>query len=191
MQTEIRALKAALNGAENLPEGITDAIAALESTAQRFSGIDPEQYQSAMQQLQQRQQQDNDLTTARQRATDLEAELSEAQGTIQNLQKGNAAARGLMSAGVRPEYEDLLLPKVTSAVELGESGPGFKDGYWDGLKQQYPAMFFAEDGAGTGDTSDSSGDGGKVPQTVTATGGIVQGVDPAKVLSGDVALTMG
>ena len=179
MQTELKQLKAALNSAENLPDGVTDAIAALEATAQRFTDIDPDQYQSAMQQLQQRQQQDNDLTTARQRATDLELQLSEAQGTIQDLQKGNAAIRGLMSAGVRPEYEDLLLPKVQDSVELGDNGPSFKDGYWDGLKQQYPAMFFAEDGAGTGDTSDSSGDGGKVPQTVTATGGIVQGVDPA------------
>ena len=191
MFNEIKGLKAALNGAENVPDSVTDAIAALEAAAQPYTQIDPDQYQSAMQQLQQRNQQDADLQTARQRASDFETQLTDSQTTIQVLKAQNAAIRGLMTAGVRPEYEDLLLPKVTDAVSFTDEKPGFKDGYWDALKQQYPAMFFAEDGAGTGDSSDSSGDGAKQPQTVSAKGGIIQGIDPSAVANGEVVLTAG
>jgi hypothetical protein len=188
----LKQLKASVKGADNLPDGLQGAIATLETAITAYDGLDPQAARDALQQLEQRRQQDGEINGLRTEKTTLEQQLADANGTIQALTRQTAAVRGLMTNGVRPEYEDLLLPKVAEAVTLNDQGQaGFKDDYWNSLKTQYPAMFFGDDGAGTGDTSDTSGEGDKQPTSVQVSNGVVSGVDPADVLSGKVTLSMG
>jgi hypothetical protein len=61
------------------------------------------------------------------------------------------------------------------------------DGFMDGLKGKFPAMFFADDAAGGGTPG---GDGTTpAPTSVSAVNGVVSGVNPADVLAGKVILS--
>lgn len=166
-----------------LPEGTdTTQLDSLRSQLEPYQGLDPVAAREAIASKSQLQQ----VLTER---DDFKAQLQQFQAGNAQLSKELAATRGLTAAGVRPQYEDLLLPKVTGSLEVGEDGTAkAPEGFWDGLKTQYPDMFHAEDAAGTGAAPGATADDS--PRTVQASNGLVSGVDPSDVLNGSVTVQL-
>ncbi|MBE9157893.1 hypothetical protein IQ265_13815 [Nodosilinea sp. LEGE 06152] len=173
----------------SLPEGTdTTQLDALQQALQPYQGLDPVAARAAIDAQNQRSATDAQLKQTQTERDDFKTQLQQMQAGNAQLSKELAATRGLTAAGVRPQYEELLLGKVTSSIELAEDGtPKTPEGFWDGLKTKYPDMFHAEDGAGTGATpGDTAAD--TSPRTVQATNGIVSGVNPTDVLNGSVTV---
>lgn len=133
------------------------AIAALKTAATPYADIDPEQAKSAILAAKNRQAIDEQLQTLGTERDTLRTQADTLQANLVNSQRELAAVRGLVKAGVRPEYEDLLLPKAANSLELADGQVTAPEGLWDSLKQTYPAMFFADDAGGTGGTGGDSG----------------------------------
>ncbi|MEA5447987.1 hypothetical protein VB780_05360 [Leptolyngbya sp. CCNP1308] len=174
-----------------LPEGAdTSQIDALSTALQPYQGLDPVAAREAIANQATRAASDAQYQQLQTERDNYQAQLKQFQDGNAQLSKELAATRGLAAAGVRPQYEELLLPRVTGSIELAEDGtPQTPEGFWDGLKTKYPDMFHAEDGAGTGaapgaTTADDS------PRTVQATNGMVTGLDPSDVLNGSIALKL-
>ncbi|MEA5465270.1 hypothetical protein [Leptothoe sp. PORK10 BA2] len=190
---QLKQLRSQLGDAEGLDTAVLATFDQAITQAELYQGIDPQAARTAIQQLEQRQQQDGQLQTMAGERDQLATQLADMRSQLVNSQKQFTALKGLGSAGIRPEYEELLLPQVTGSLELAENGEvEIPDGLYDGLKQKYPAMFFGEDAAGTGG---AAGGGTNTteeqPQQVTAKDGIVTGVNPDDVLSGKVNVSMG
>lgn len=176
---------------KGLPQEIDSAVVGqldqLEETLKGFADIDPEAARAAI--AGQASQAAKDaaaaaLTTER---DEFKALATTAQQAALDASKQLHAVRGLMGAGVRSEYEDLLLPTVLTGLEVGENGAiAPRAGLWDDLKAKYPAMFHADDAAGTGTTTGEPAT--SAPVTVTGTNGVITGVDPAAVLNGGVVV---
>lgn len=174
-----------------LPEGTdTSQLDAMSQALQPYQGLDPVAAREAIANQATRAASDAQLKQLQTERDDFQAQLKQYQQGNAQLSKELAATRGLTAAGVRPQYEELLLPRVTGSIELAEDGtPKTPDGFWDGLKTKYPDMFHAEDGAGTGATGGETATDTS-PRTVQATNGLVTGVNPADVLNGSVAVQL-
>lgn len=172
-----------------LPEGAdTTQIDALQQALQPYQGLDPVAAREAIANQATRAASDAQYQAVQAERDRLQADLQQYQQGNAQLSKELAATRGLTAAGVRPQYEELLLPKITGSLELAEDGTvKAPDGLWDGLKTKYPDMFHAEDGAGTGATGGETA-ADTSPRTVQATNGMVTGLDPADVLNGKVSI---
>lgn len=184
--------KALANLQKALPEeqqqAIADQLDALAQALTPYEGIDPQVARDAIAAQATRQASDQQLQAVASERDTLRDQLSQLQQTALNASKEVHAIRGLVAAGVRPEYEDLLLPRVLNGLEVQDGGAiASPDGLWESLKAQYPAMFHAEDAAGAGTSMGESA--APAPTSVSVSGGVVSGVDPAAVLSGDVVLT--
>lgn len=175
-----------------LPEGTdTSAIDALGAALQPYQGLDPAKAREAIAAQQTRAADTAQLQQVQAERDQYKTDLQQFKDGNLQLSKELAATRGLNTAGVRPNYEGLLLSQVTGSLEVGEDGKvAAPEGLWDGLKTKYPDMFFAEDGAGTGAASGGTG-ADETPRAVKATNGLVTGVDPDEVLSGKVKVEMG
>jgi hypothetical protein len=182
-----KALKALRN---ELPEDASGAAAqldALEQTLSAFDGLDPQAAREAIAAQANRAAADAQTQAIAAERDTFKAQLTEMQQTALDAKKEVQAVRGLVSAGVRPEYETLLLPAVLNGLEVKEGGAiAVPDGLWDGLKQKYPAMFHAADAAGTGTTTGETS--APAPAAVPVSNGVISGVNPADVLSGGVVL---
>lgn len=174
-----------------LPEGAdTTQIDALQQALQPYQGLDPVAAREAIAAQAQRSNADAQYQAAAKERDDYKAQLEQFQQGNAQLSKELAATRGLTAAGVRPQYEDLLLPKVTSSLELAEDGtPKAPENFWDGLKTQYPDMFHAEDGAGTGAAPGATA-ADDSPRSVQASNGLVTGINPEDVLTGKVSVQL-
>lgn len=175
---------AALRGKVSAVEGLDSSVLAdfdqLSTQAGLYDGIDPEVARSAIEQL------DAGVGLADANKA-LKTQVETLMSQVQTTQKEMAGLRGLTTAGVKPEYEGLLSSQVVGQMTVGPDGAiQIPDGLWDTYKAKYPEMFYAEDAAGTGGTGGEPGE--DKPHQVTATGGVVSGLDPDSVLSGKVAI---
>jgi hypothetical protein len=184
-------LKALSDLKNGLPEGTdTSQIDAIRQAFEPYQGLDPVVTREAIASKASRTATDAQMQALQAERDRFQADLTQYQNTNAQLSKELAATRGLTKAGVRPEYEELLLSKATGSLELGEDGAATApEGFWDGLKTQYPAMFFAEDGAGTGAAPGASA-ADDSPRAVKATNGLVTGLDPDEVLNGKVTVQL-
>lgn len=189
---QLKQLRSQVGNVEGLDTTVLTQFDQAITQAELYQGIDPQAARTAIQQLEQRQTQDNQLQTVAGERDQLQTTVGDLQGQLTDSRKQFTALKGLSAAGIRPEYEELLLPQVTSGLELAENGEiKTPDGLYDGFKQKYPAMFFAEDGAGTGGAAGDGNGSTEETQQVTANGGVVSGVNPDDVLSGKVKVSMG
>lgn len=158
----------------------------LETELTPYIDIDPEHARAAIAAQQGRAATDAQLQAAQAERDDFKAQLAQVQGDYVLARKEAAAVRGLVAAGVRSDYEALLLPTVLTGLEIAEDGAiAPKDGLWDGLKAKYPAMFHADDAAGTGTTTSEAA--ASAPAPVQAVKGVISGVSPAELLAGGLA----
>lgn len=173
---------------EEQQQAIAAQIAALDAATAPYADIDAQAALAAIAAQSNRTAQDSLLQTVTTERDTFQTQLAEAQTTALNAQKETHAVRGLVSAGVRPEYEELLRPTVLTGLEVGADGViAPKEGLWDGLKSKYPAMFYADDAAGTG-TSTGESSTGDVAAPVAVVNGIISGVEPSAVLAGGVTV---
>ncbi|MFG6094109.1 hypothetical protein SPB21_02615 [Leptothoe sp. ISB3NOV94-8A] len=160
--------------------------------ADLYDGIDPEAARTALQQLDQYQTQADQLQTLTDERDQLTTQLADTKTQLVTSQKQFTALRGLTSAQLRPEYEELLLPQVANSLDVGENGDiTAPEGFYDGLKTKYPAMFFGDDAAGTGGSAGEGNSTEETPKQLTAKDGIVSGVNPDDVISGSVRVSLG
>lgn len=185
-------LRSQLGSVEGLDTTVLTQFDQAIQQAELYDGIDPQAARTAISQLNQRQSQDNQLQTVTGERDSLQTQLSDTQNQLLTSRKEFAALKGLHAAGVRPEYQDLILPQVTGALEIAEDGQiSTPENLYTGLKTQYAAMFYAEDGAGTGGAGTEDDSAEESPTQVTATDGVVSGVNPDDVMSGKVSVTLG
>lgn len=172
-----------------LPEGTdTTQIDAMQQALQPYQGLDPVAAREAIANQATRAATDSQFQAVQAERDRLQADLQQYQNGNAQLSKELAATRGLTAAGVRPQYEELLLPRVTGSLELNDDGTAkAPEGFWDGLKTKYPDMFHAEDAAGTGAAAGETA-AADTTRTVQATDGLVTGLDPADVLNGKVSI---
>ena len=182
--------KVIANIKQALPEGVDSAVLGqldtLEQTVKPYEGLDPQAARDAIAAMQTRAANDQQIQSVTAQRDEALATAQTAQDQALTAQKELHAVRGLVGAQVRPEYESLLLPTVLTALEVGQDGAiAPKEGLWEDLKVKYPAMFYAEDGGGTG-TDTGEGSTGTKGTPVPVTNGIISGVDPGAVLTGGV-----
>jgi TolA-binding protein len=167
------------------PQAARDALAALANQPQLQDQLDTltserDDFRSQLENLQEEIKTERDTTRS---------QMDQLQTLAQDYQKQLHAVRGLVHSGIRPEYEDLLLPKATSALQFKDGTIVEPDGLWSDLKTKYPAMFFSKDAAGAGTTGEAS-----VSRETTATyspdDGIVKGINPVDVLNGKVSIAI-
>jgi hypothetical protein len=184
-------LKALNQFKTTLPEGTdTTALDQLGQALQPYQGLDPVAAREAIANQATRAATDSQFQQLQTERDRLQADLTQIQNGNAQLSKELAATRGLTAAGVRPQYEELLLPRVTGSIELAEDGtPKTPEGFWDGLKTKYPDMFHAEDAAGTGAAGGESSTEDQ-PRAVQAENGLVSGLNPDDVLNGKVSLKL-
>lgn len=173
-----------------LPEDQQQAIAAqidaLDAATAPYADIDAQAALTAIAAQSNRAAQDSLLQTVTTERDDFKTQLTLAQAEALDAKKEAQAIRGLGAAGVRPEYEALLLPTALTGLEVGADGAiAPKEGLWEDLKGKYPAMFYADDAAGTG-TSTGEESAGDVATPVSVVNGVISGVEPSAVLAGGV-----
>lgn len=180
----LRSLRAA---APAEAEDLLTQLDVLETELTPYIDIDPDQARAAIAAQQTRAASDAQLQAAIAERDGFKTQLTELQAEAVAARKETAAVRGLVSAGVRPDYEALLLPTVLTGFEVAEDGAiAPKAGLWEDLKVKYPAMFHADDAAGTGTTTTEAA--ASTPAPVAVTNGVISGVDPGAVLAGGVTL---
>lgn len=113
------------------------------------------------QELQQTQGQLQELGGER---TKLQSQLTDTQSQLSNQATQNQALQGLYSAGVLPEYQDLMAREAATAIRNAGDKPVGE--VMDSLRSQYPAMFRAE-GVPTGAGATPSATPPQQPQTPT------------------------
>jgi len=173
---------------EDQQTAIADQLDALGQALQPYAGLDPQIAKAAIEAQASRGAIDSQLQTTAAERDNWKAQAEQLQTVATTALKETQAVRGLTAAGVRPEYESLLLPTVLTGLEVKEDGKvTAPDGFMDGLKGKFPAMFFADDAAGGGTPGGS--DTTPAPTSVSAVNGVVSGVNPADVLAGKVILS--
>lgn len=182
-KAELAKIKSALP--EDQQQAIAPQLDSFAQALQPYAGLDPQAARDAIAAQANRAAIDGQLQQVVSERDDFKTQLAQAQAAALDARKEAQAVRGLTAAGVRPEYEDLLLPNVLTGMESKDDGTiAPKDGLWDGLKTKYPAMFFADDAAGTGTTTTESTT--QAPAAVPVSNGIISGADPSAVLAGGV-----
>lgn len=188
----VAGLRTRLKGVEGVADDVLTTLDTLGSAIAPFDGLDPQSAKDAIATLATRQQSDSQLQSLTTERDSLTSQLQQEQQHNTDLRKQLAAVRGLAGAGVRSQYEDLLLPQITAAMTLDGEQAALPENYWAGLKSKYPDMFHAEDGAGTG----GAAAGGTAPaasptQVTVGSDRIISGVSPGDVLTGKVAIAEG
>lgn len=187
--TLVNQLRDATKGVEGLPDTVATVLDSLQEQAGTFEGLDPNAARTAMSELEQLRPQVADLQAKAQRAEELQTTVADLTDQGHAAKRLLIASRTINSAGIRPEFHDLLEPTIASAAELNPSTGAFElpENYVDGLKSKYPTAFLAEDGAGTGGAAND----GAQPEPPTSDYQIpgdrtITGVNPADVLEGRV-----
>lgn len=182
--------KALANLRKELPEDASGAAAQLDALQQSlaaYEGLDPQAARDAIAAQANRTALDTQLQAVVTERDDFKTQLAQAQAATLDAKKETEAVRGLVAAGVRPEYENLLRPTVLTGLEVKEDGAiAPKEGLWEELKSKYPAMFHAADAAGTGTTTTESTT--QAPAAVPVNNGVISGADPSAVLAGGVTV---
>lgn len=188
----VTGLRSRLRGVEGVADDVLSTLDMLGNAIAGFDGIDPQTAREAIQTAATRQQTDGTIQSLTTERDGLSTQLQQQQQANADLRKQLEAVRGLGAAGVRSQYEELLLPKVTQSMQLDGDTVKLPENFWQGLKTQYPDMFHAEDAAGTGGAAAGGAAPDKAPSQVTVGDDrIISGVNPADVLSGNVAITEG
>lgn len=126
--------------------------AKLGEALQPYEGLDPAQARSAIEAMKNRGEVDRQLDSIVAERDSFKTAADSYQQEALAARRELHAVRGLVAAGVRPDYEDLLLPKVSSLAQVVDGNVVIPEETWGQLKQRYPDMFHAEDGAGAGAT---------------------------------------
>jgi hypothetical protein len=191
IQALLRTTRKSFDGLEGVADNAFDGIDGLIDKLETFAGVDISRAAEAIAQAGDAPQLAKQLSALTAERDAIALSLEKSTTLALNTSRELAAVRQLGAAGIRPDYEDLLLPKVAGALTLGEDGSVVvPDGLMDGLKGKYAAMFHAADAAGTGgDLGDGQTSGGAAQTTqVSVEGGVVSGVSPDDVLSGKVTI---
>ncbi|MBE9113854.1 hypothetical protein IQ273_31270 [Nodosilinea sp. LEGE 07298] len=183
--------KALADLSKALPDEQQQAIAAqldaLGQALEPYAGLDPQAARDAIAAQATRVASDQQTQAIAAERDTFRQQLADTQTEALNAKKEVQAVRGLVAAGVRPEYEELLLPRVLNGLEVNDDGAiAVPEGMWDSLKTSYPAMFHADDAAGTGTTTGETST--TAPAAVPVTNGIISGADPGAVLAGGVSV---
>jgi hypothetical protein len=187
----INGLKTKLDGIE----GATDALSQVDellNVAGDYDSLDPNAARTAIAQVETLQTQVNELKPKADKHDELVGQVETLTTGKQQAQRDLLAARTVSSAGVLPEFRDLIEPQIAVAAVPNDKGEfGLPEKFIDGLKGKYPSAFAAADAGGTG----GAGNGGQgsdtsttQPQTVKAQSGVVSGVNPEDVMSGKVKI---
>ncbi len=207
----IRELKKALPKDAVLSDDALERLNALQQAVidqfQPYQGLDPQAAREALTAVANQPQLQDQLDTLTSERDDFRSQLEDLQEEIkaerettrsqveqlqtlaQDYQKQLHAVRGLVHAGIRPEYEELLLAKATHSLQFKDGTIVEPDGLWGDLKAKYPAMFFSNDAAGAGTTSEAT----VIRETAASYSpddGIVKGINPADVLNGKVSISI-
>lgn len=192
IQALLRTTRKSFDGVEGVAKNVFDGIDSAIDQLETFAGVDISRAQEAIASAGDAPQLAKQLSTLTAERDVIAAQLESSTTLALNTSRELAAVRTLNAAGIRPDYEDLLLPKVASQLQVGADGAvTTPDGLVDGLKAKYSAMFHAADAAGTGgDLGDGQTSGGAAATTQVSVGdgGVVSGVSPDDVLSGKVTI---
>lgn len=140
----------------------------LQQLTQQYEGIDPAAARQALERL-----------------PSLEQQL--------NTTRIDSAAGNVLSQIV-PEYRDLFRPSISSQLQVNDQGQVVGgDGRSLGqiatdLKTRFPNMFIADQVATGAGVTASSGGAVTPPSVVTATNGVIAGVNPDDVIQGRVQI---
>lgn len=132
-------------------------VAKLTEAISLYQGLDPTQARAALEAMKSRGDVDQQLNSIVEERDSFKSAADAYQSEALQARRELMAVRGLIKAGVRPEYEDLLLPRVSTLAQVKDGNVTIEDGVWGDLKSRYPAMFFAEDAQGTGASDDGNG----------------------------------
>jgi hypothetical protein len=132
-------------------------VAKLTEAITPYQGIDPNQARAALEAMKNRGDVDKQLNSIVEERDSFKSAADAYQSEALQARRELMAVRGLVKAGVRPEYEDLLLPKVSTLAQVKDGNVTIEDAVWSDLKTRYPAMFFAEDAQGTGASDSETG----------------------------------
>ncbi|MEO0488160.1 MAG: hypothetical protein AAFZ49_01215 [Cyanobacteria bacterium J06659_2] len=188
------ALQQGLGGIEG-SDALKEQLHTLANEVNAVQDIDPIAARTAMQQSEQLGTINSQLSATATERDRLQTENTQLSDRASQAELQLDTYRGLSQAGLRPEYEDLVLPYAQRSLaknDAGElvAGDQAAAEFFGGLKQRFPDAFYAVgDAAGTGGVADGGQPPATGPQTVQATNGVVTGVDPSKVLSGDVQIS--
>ncbi|MEL7314638.1 MAG: hypothetical protein AAFN08_06765 [Cyanobacteria bacterium J06559_3] len=180
---------------DELSDPVREALHGLANEVNAYQDIDPIAARNALQQSEQLGTINNQLSTVATERDRLQTENTQLSDRASQAELQLDTYRGLSQAGLRPEYEDLVLPFAQRSLSKNDegklvAGDQAADEFFGSLKQRFPDAFHAEsDAAGTGGVADGGQPPATGPQTVQATNGVVTGVDPKAVMSGDVQLT--
>jgi hypothetical protein len=191
IQGLLRAARQSVDGVEGVAKSVFDGFDTAIDQLETFAGVDISRAAEAIASAGDAPQLAKQLSSITAERDAIAAQLESSTTLALNTSRELAAVRTLNAAGIRPDYEDLLLPKVASQLQIDADGAvTTPDGLVDGLKAKYAAMFHAADAAGTGgDLGDGQTSGGAAQTTqVSVEGGVVSGVSPDDVLSGKVTI---
>ena len=189
------ALQQGVKGIDGADAALREQLHELAHEVNAHQGIDPIAARTAMQQSEQLGTINNQLSTVTTERDRLQTENTQLSDRASQAELQLDTYRGLSQAGLRPEYEALVLPYAQRSLSRNDegklvAGDQAADEFFGGLKQRFPEAFHAQsDAAGTGGVADGGQPPATGPQTVQATNGVVTGVDPSKVLSGDVQIS--
>ena len=187
----IGGLRARLDNAEGVADEVFTTLDRLAEGVEAFSGIDPTEARTALQQRATQGRVESQLSQIQGERDQLAGQTETLRSQLAETQKELTAVRGLTAAGVREGYEDLILARAVNGLEVTDDGAiVVPDGYFDGFKSKYPEMFHAEDAVGSG----GQVGGGNAPesgprQVSVGSDRVIAGLDPSAVLNGDVVLT--
>lgn len=190
IQALLRAARKSVDGVEGVAKDAFDAFDSAIDKLETYAGVDISRAAEAIAQAgdaPQLAKQLSSLTAERDGlASQLEASTTLALKTSRDL----AAVRSLGAAGIRPDYEELLLPKVAAQMKTADDGTvTLPDGLMTELKTKYASMFHADDAAGTGGTVAGGTTATPGPKQVSVgSDRLISGIDPLAVLSGEVSL---
>jgi hypothetical protein len=190
LSKQVSDLKTRLQSIEGAADVLGD-VDSLISAAAQFDDLDPVAAKNAIGELPQLQSQLQELQGKAGQVDTLTGQINDLTQGSQQLHRELIAARTVSSAGILPEFRDLLEPTIAAAAVAGADGKyALPDDFLGGLKERYPSAFAAEEGAGTG----GAGQSGQAPETTSSRtvkvgdDRVISGVDPDEVLNGSVKL---
>lgn len=183
-------LKNALGAIDNARE-LVGQVESLSEALTPFEGIDADEARTAIAEVGRMRDQIHELQGKAGQVDTLQGSLNGLTEENQAVKRSLLAARTLNTAGILPEFHDLLEPAIATAAELDQQSGAFflPDDYLGNLRDKYPSAFAVEDAAGTGGAANE----GSTPEQETTTYEIgnervISGVEPDAVLNGSVQL---
>ncbi|NEQ29638.1 MAG: hypothetical protein F6K04_01355 [Leptolyngbya sp. SIO4C5] len=193
LKEQLAALREGLQGVEGGSSAL-EQLGQLEQALQPYEGLDPQAARDALQQAERFNGVNNQLSTLQTERDQLQQQVGKLGDRAQQAELQLDVYRGLNSAGLRPEFEELVLPFAQRSLSRDEQGnliAGDRSAgeFFGGLKERFPQAFHAEgDAAGTGGAAAGGQPAEQGPTRVQAQNGIVSGVDPNDVLTGKVQI---